>query len=67
MISNETRKKWDDKINTIFEAVELGILKLKTYNKENEFMDSIQIRRSKNIDLTRKQVKWLNDIFDRIE
>lgn len=67
MISNETRKKWDNKINTIFEAIELGLLKLKTYNKEDEFMDSIQIRRSKNIDLTRGQVKWLNDIFDRIE
>lgn len=67
MISNETREKWDNKINTIFEAIELGILKLKTYNKEDEFMDSIQIRRSKNIDLTRRQVKWLNDIFNRIE
>ena len=67
MISNETRKKWDDKIETILQAVELGLLKLKIQYKEDEFFDSIQIRRSKEIDLTRKQSKWLADIFERIE
>lgn len=62
MISDETRKKWDDKINAIIESV----VNLHLNNWEEEFIDSIQIRRAKGLDLTHKQSKCLNKIYERI-
>ena len=58
------RKKWDEKIDTIFQAVDMCCISLSEW--EEEFLDSIQIRRSKGYDLTWNQSKCLNKIFDKV-
>ena len=65
MISEETNKSWDEKIQTIYEAAKMGYITLTKW--EREFLDSIEKSRSKGIQLTHKQSKCLNKIHERIE
>ena len=51
MITDETRKKWNDYIQYCIEYNH------KLSDRENEFIDSIEIWRNKKKDLTRKQSK----------
>ena len=60
MISKETRQKWKDKVKECIENVH------KLNDWENEFIDSIEIRLSKQEDLTHKQSKVLNRIFPNL-
>ena len=60
MISEETRNKWDEKINLCIE--------FQDYLSEWElgFIDSLSARRDDGLDLTHKQSKKLNEIFDKV-
>lgn len=58
-------EKWNKKIETINEAVQWGFLDLTGW--ECTFIDSIMIRLSEEKELTWKQSKCLNAIFNRIE
>jgi hypothetical protein len=64
MITEETRKKWDEKIASTCVCIENGSVRFT--DKELEFIDSFQLRREKGIDLTHKQVKVLNRIYEKI-
>ena len=62
MISIHTKKVWDDRIAYV---LEYGDQFLSEW--EREFVDSLEIRRSKGTDLTQKQSRKLTEIFRRIE
>ena len=64
MISEETRKKWDDKIEAIIEACYGGVVNFTDW--ENEFVDSLSITRSKGNDLSHRQSKVLNRIYKKV-
>lgn len=59
-ISDETRQKWDDKINYCIEQQD------HLTEWEMEFIDSLSDWRSKERDLTHKQSKTLNRIFEKV-
>jgi len=58
MISEETREKWDDKIAFLMEGAD------RLNDWEADFIDSLDSWRSENKDLTHKQSKVLNKIFE---
>ncbi len=60
MISTNTRNKWDTRIQLVLERSHL------LDEKETEFIDSIELRRSQQRDLTTRQVSWLYDIYNRV-
>lgn len=64
MISDETRQKWDDKIEAIIEACYGEVINFTDW--ENEFVDSLSITRSKGNDLSHKQSKVLSKIYEKI-
>lgn len=64
MISDETKNKWKRKTNAIIEACDLGRIELN--NWEEEFMDSISILVSEDMELSFKQSSTLNSIYERI-
>ncbi len=65
MISDETREKWETKIETIFEAAEVGQCEMNDW--ETDFMENIHNRVIyQNQDLSWKQSKTLNAIYERI-
>lgn len=55
------------KIDTIQEAIETNLLSLSVY--EQEFIDDMSIRKQKHPEkeLLWKQIKFLNNIFDKVE
>jgi len=61
MISDETREKWDMQIEVLL--TEYGS-RLSLW--ESEFLDSIQMWRSNDRDLTFRQSKKLREIFNRL-
>lgn len=63
MISEETRKKWKAKVETILKSVEAGNLELNEW--ETGYIDSIDEQLSKGKDLSFKQSQCLNKIFER--
>ena len=63
MISDDTRKKWKEKIETIEEAYNYGCIELTEW--EARFLDSISIQVNDR-DLTMKQSLALNKIYERI-
>ena len=65
MITDETRKKWDEKINAIYTCAMNSDINLNEW--EEFFIDSIQIKREKGEDLSHNQSKCLNRIYDRIK
>ena len=66
MITDETRKKWKDKIETIFEAAEYSQIELNEW--ETEFFDSVYQRVIyENKDLSMKQSISLNKIYEKIK
>jgi len=64
MITEATRKKWDEKIDSIYICLTNSSINCSDW--EIEFIDSIQLRREKGFDLSHKQVKVLNRIFEKI-
>lgn len=65
MISDETRDKWETKIETILEAAEVCQIELNEW--ETDFMESIHNQVVyQNKDLSWKQSKALNKIYERI-
>ena len=65
MISDETREKWKDKIETIFGASEVGQCEMNEW--ETDFMETIHNQVIyQNKDLSWKQTKVLNKIYERI-
>lgn len=65
MISDETREKWKNKIETIFGASEVGQCELNEW--ETDFFNSIYNRVIyEDKDLSWKQSKALNKIYERI-
>ena len=65
MISEKTRDSWDEKIETIQEAMKKKMVNL--YPSEPGFLCTIIKRRQAGQDISRKQSKWLNRIFERIQ
>jgi len=61
MISDEIREKWDMQIEVLL--TEYGS-RLSLW--ESEFLDSIQMWRSNDRDLTFRQSKKLREIFNRL-
>jgi hypothetical protein len=66
MISEETRKKWKQKIETIIGANESGYGVLELTEWEASFIDSIEQQICSGKDLSFKQSSILNKIYDRI-
>ncbi len=65
MISEETREKWKNKIETILGAAEVGQCEMNDW--ETDFMESIHNRVIyQNQDLSWKQSQALNKIYERI-
>jgi len=65
MISDETRKKWKTKIETIFEASEENQIELNDW--ETDFMENIHNNVIyQNKDLSWKQSQSLNKIYAKI-
>ena len=60
MISNETREKWDIRIELVLEKSE------RLNERETEFVDSIQLQRSQGRDLSVAQVAWLYDLYNKL-
>jgi hypothetical protein len=60
MISEETKNKWRDKINFCVDNQD------KLSEWEMDFIDSIDDWLSKGKDLTHKQTKVLNRIFEKV-
>ena len=63
MISDETRKKWKDRLDTIIKSLDNCCVELNEW--EIEFIDSIDELLSDNKDLSFKQSKCLNKIYDK--
>ena len=63
MISDDTRKRWKDKIETIQEACDYGCIELTDW--EAGFLDSISVQVNSR-DLTMKQSLALNKIYEKI-
>ena len=63
MISDETRKKWKDRLDTIIKSLDNCCVELNEW--EIEFIDSIDKLLSDNKDLSFKQSKCLNKIYDK--
>lgn len=63
-ISDETRNKWDEKLKAISEAREIGIVLI--YPEEISFLKGMELKRKHGRDLTHRESKWLNRIYERI-
>jgi len=63
-ISNNTRIKWDEKLEAIKEAREIGIILI--YPDEIYFLRGMALKRKLNKDLSHRESKWINRIFERI-
>lgn len=65
MISEETRKKWKEKIETIYQASEVNQIEFNDW--EGDFFDSIyQQIMCDNKDLSWKQSQALNRLYEKI-
>ena len=60
MISEETKQKWDDRIEILLERDHM----LK--DRELEFVESIQLQRSHDKELSSPQIAWLYAIFEKV-
>jgi hypothetical protein len=65
MISDKTREKWDEKIDRIYTC--LVDSDLVCSDEEIEFIDLIFEKREKGIDLSYRDNKKLNLIFEKIK
>jgi len=65
MITDKTREKWDEKIDSIFTCLVAGNISCTDW--EIKFIDSISIKRQQEIDLSYRQSKTLNRIFEKIK
>lgn len=64
MITDETRKKWRDKIRAILKAEDEGEITLTDW--EVGFIDTVYATTDDDRDLSFKQAKCLNRIYERI-
>ena len=65
MISDETREKWKTKVETIFEACEVGQCELNEW--ETDFFNSIYNQVIEQVkDLSWKQSQALNKIYAKV-
>ena len=65
MITDEMRDKWKDKINSIYRAFEVDQIELNEW--ESDFIESLYERTfNQNKDLSWKQTKILNRIYEKI-
>ena len=60
MSLTDQREKWDTRIQLVLEKN--GLLN----DKETEFIDSIELQRSKGRDLSSAQISWLYDLYNRL-
>ena len=63
-ISDETRLIWDAKLKIIKEAREIGIVLI--YPNEISFLKGMELKRKHDKDLTHRESKYINRIFERI-
>ena len=65
MISDETRNKWKNWLDTIIEASDVGQIELNDW--ESEFLNSIYTKVfAKHRDLSWKQAQTLRKLYDKI-
>ena len=64
-ISDETRSKWKEKIETIVEAENFGCITLNDW--EHGFIDSLYLQIGSGKDLSMKQSLALSKIYERVE
>lgn len=64
-VTQSMRSSWDEKIKTIQEAREIGIIII--YPDEISFIKNIIKLRENKYDLSTRQALWLNRIFKRIK
>jgi hypothetical protein len=64
-VSEETRKKWREKIETILEALNLGFIELNEW--ESKFIDSVWLQINTMHDLSFKQSSALNRIYEKVQ
>lgn len=65
MISEDTKEKWKNKINSIYRAFEVDQIELNEW--ESAFIESLYERVfNQNRDLSWKQTKILNRIYEKI-
>jgi hypothetical protein len=63
-VSEETRKKWKDKLQTIEEALNCGCIELSKW--EEEFLNSIHERVLADNDISFKQSSCLSRIYEKV-
>lgn len=64
-ITEKTRQKWNDKIQAIKQAREIGVILI--YPDEPAFLKRIELKLSMDYDLKHRESKWLNRIYERIK
>lgn len=64
-VSEETRKKWREKIETILEAHNVGCVELNEW--ECNFIDSVYSQINTFRDLSFKQSSALNRIYEKVQ
>lgn len=62
-MNEELRVKWQSKIETIIESYNMGCTELNKW--EMEFLDSLERQLSEGKELTWKQSKKLNQIYEK--
>lgn len=62
-ISTETRKKWNDKLYTIIESKKNCVIEFSNY--EIDFIDNISKLLQSNVEITFRQSKFLNKMYQR--
>jgi hypothetical protein len=63
-VSEETRKKWREKVETIIEANNYGCIELNEW--ESGFIDSVYVSILADKDLTFKQSSALSKIYEKV-
>lgn len=64
MISDSTREKWDEKIETVIEAYKRKLIKLDDYEKK--FIFNMLKKRRAELDLNRNQSSFLSGLHQRV-
>lgn len=64
-VSNETRLKWNNKLNAIITAIDNSSIILT--DNELSFIDNMEKDLAMRIDITMNQSKYLNSIYGRIK
>ena len=62
-MTEKLRRTWQSKIDTVIESHNMGCTELNDW--EREFIDSLERRLSEGKDLTWKQSKKLNQIYEK--